>query len=265
MEVTQDAKRLVLLSLALSLWASFFWVVVFLEAATCPGALFCPAGGTGPELDAIFGHRMEPFKLGWSIAMVTYFPHALLSAGLYVWLLGPKAEEEFSRKLTISYLIPATVFMALPWVLGMAYAMSVLLVSWDVVQATSFQAFLQGPGPTLLGGFGLGLLGAFSVGLRRDRLLGTAAWVGLASGWLAGAGPFLAMGILRDDVLNLSGLLGFTLIFGGAFLWTGLLAQYPSMLYYAWRTPADDWGRDDPGETPSTDPEFEPVTRTEEA
>jgi len=89
--------------------------------------------------------------------------------------------------------------------------------------------------------FVVGLVGSFAVGWGRDRLLGKRVIAGLGLPLVILYVGFPLSLMIQGEAEGATWLT--TAVFmGGLPLFSGLLAQFPSMFWFARKTPVDQWG-----------------------
>lgn len=157
---------------------------------------------------------------------------------IYVWLSRFENPDQI-RTLVMKYLGVSTVLVGLPWVYFLILTEPVLVGATNV-------------GTTLV--LAGSLAAAFLLGFGRRTLVGSRfIWVLLTP---VVGGLFLFLWVRPFSAEVLGALPGLT----GGFLFAGLVLQYPSMLWYAWKTPVEEWGADTSGEggaPPETTVQFE--------
>lgn len=167
--------------------------------------------------------------------LVVFFHHLIWVAPLVLGLsligvYSTVLSDRILRRILILYLSLSIILLVLPWLL-------VLITSagFPVVEEES------GGARWLISSVAiLGLAFSFALGWRRDRFTGPRALVGVIAG-----GVFWLIAMVLVGVLGVhqSGDLGSWVLFTiGAWLWAGLLVQYPSIFWFAWKTPAEQWG-----------------------
>lgn len=221
-----------------------------LAAILVPGAML---------VDVPFGHG-SPSGLPFAGAVVNYaFGLTLLypvSAGLLFLYMSSFPEPEdpsLPRRILVGFLAASVILVTLPWI-------HLLLVAEPVFSTVT--------GVTWAGVLAAAsLAAAVLVGFGRRTLFGPRF---LASSVLTILGIVLVLvgGAVLPSAADYpdGAWLAIPALFGGI-LFTGLVLQYPSMLWYAWSTPADEWegeGSTEEG-SPATGVQFEQTTGAEDA
>jgi len=150
-----------------------------------------------------------------------------------------------ARRVSIGYLWVGALLVLAPW-------------TWAIL-AMLFDISLHRAGLAL----SLGVSVAFLVGWGRKRLVGRRLIAGLAAPLIP---TLVAWLVYVDPPVDAVDFVGFTLFLGGGLMFSGLIAQFPAMLWYAIQTPADEWGPSPTRQTEAplpeegkSEPVFEPV------
>lgn len=221
-----------------------------LAAILVPGAMLVDVpSGHGSAAGLPFADAVVNYAFGLTLL----YP---VIAGLLFLYLSSFPEPEapsLPRRILVGFLSASVVIVTIPW-------MHLLFVAEPVFSTVTGVAWAG----ILSAG---SLAAAVLVGFGRRRLFGRRF---LAAGGFAISGLVSALvgGAVITPAADLpaGAWIALPAIFGGI-LFTGLVLQYPSMLWYAWSTPADEWGTDGPADddTPATGVQFEPATGAEDA
>jgi len=210
----ETLRTLLVLSLVMGVWALFL-PAMFGVSGGIPSIERSGDTGTGSSEASAFG-LMPPLVVNLFLA-VTFI------GGVSLLNLSDKLSASWVRTLTLSVLILWSLGVAIPWfwgLFGLALDTSIMESFW--------LSFL------------LGSAGSFVTGLGRNRMLGGRLALGIAVSLTVFSGLPLGAVITSDQ--SFSWLLAFLGLAGGGAAFSGLLAQFPSMLWFAIRTPVEEWG-----------------------
>jgi hypothetical protein len=230
-QTVKELRRLLLVSLVLAVWAIFLLALISLDS---PG-LWEPQG----------------MKVGVVILFVVVPGTGLVLGALLLadFVIPDGVSASTARRVSIGYLCVGALLVLAPW-------------TWAIL-AMLFDSSSHGAGLAL----SLGVSVAFLVGWGRKRLVGRRLIAGLAA-------PLISVLVARlvhvdppFDAPDFEGfVLTFIMFFAGGIIFSGLIAQFPAMLWYAIQTPVEDWGpssaseaKEPSAEEADANPVFEPV------
>lgn len=221
-----------------------------LAAILVPGAML---------VDVPFGHG-SPSGLPFAGAVVNYafgltllYPVAAGLLFLYMSSFPEPDDPSLPRRILVGFLSASVILVTIPWM----YLLLVAAPAFSTVTGVAWAGVLAAAS----------LAAAVLVGFGRWTLFGprflassVLAILGLVFVLVGGAVIPSAAGFPDGAWIAVPAL------FGGI-LFTGLVLQYPSMLWYAWSTPADEWEGEGSTEEGSqaTGVQFEQVTGAEDA